>query len=199
MQTLKTTILMGWPEHRKEVPIHIREYWNFREELTLHNGILFKNQQVIIPKAMRAELTARAHSSHQGIEACIRRAKDVVFWPSMSKDIQEAIAKCEVCAEFQTSNVKQPMQSHELPCRPWSRVSSDLFTLNSKDYIVLGDSYSDFIEVGELRGTTSSDIITFLKEQFSRHGIPDVLVTDNGPQYYSREFTEFSIAWEFKI
>ena len=198
MQTLKTTILMGWPEHREEVPVHIREYWNFREELTLHNGILFKNQRVIIPKAMRAELTARAHSSHQGIEACIRRAKDVVFWPSMSKDIQEAVAKCEVCAEFQTSNVKQPMQSHELPCRPWSRVSSDLFTLNSKDYIVLGDSYSDFIEVGELRGTTSSDIITFLKEQFSRHGIPDVLVTDNGPQYYSREFTEFSTAWEFK-
>lgn len=198
MQTLKNTILVGWPDRKEKVPLNIQEYWNFREELTLHNGILFKNQRVIIPRAMRPELTNRAHSSHQGIDACIRRAKDVVFWPSMSKDIQEAVEKCEVCAEFQNNNSKQPMQSHEIPGRPWSRVSSDLFTLNSRDYIVLVDSYSDFIEVGELRSTNSSDIIRFLKQQFSRHGIPNVLVTDNGPQFSSSEFTTFSSTWEFK-
>ena len=44
MQTLKTTILIGWPERREEVPVQIREFWNYREELTLHNGIIFKNQ-----------------------------------------------------------------------------------------------------------------------------------------------------------
>lgn len=198
MQTLKNTILVGWPDRKEKVPLNIQEYWNFREELTLHNGILFKNQRVIIPRAMRPELTNRAHSSHQGIDACIRRAKDVVFWPSMSKDIQEAVEKCKVCAEFQNNNSKQPMQSHEIPGRPWSRVSSDLFTLNSRDYIVLVDSYSDFIEVGELRSTNSSDIIRFLKQQFSRHGIPNVLVTDNGPQFSSSEFTTFSSTWEFK-
>ena len=43
MQTLKTTILIGWPKRREEVPVQIREYWNCREELTLHNGIPFKN------------------------------------------------------------------------------------------------------------------------------------------------------------
>ena len=198
LQTLKNTILVGWPDRKEEVPLNIRDYWNFRGELTLHNGILFKNQRVIIPRAMRPELTVRAHSSHQGIEACIRSAKDVVFWPAMSKDIQEAVEKCEVCAEFQNNNSKQPMQSHEIPGRPWSRVSSDLFTLNSRDYIVLADSYSDFIEVGELRSTISSDVILFLKQQFSRHGIPDVLVTDNGPQFSSSEFTTFSSTWEFK-
>ena len=198
LQALKNTILVGWPDRKEEVPLNIRDYWNFRGELTLHNGILFKNQRVIIPRAMRPELTVRAHSSHQGIEACIRRAKDVVFWPAMSKDIQEAVEKCEVCAEFQNNNSKQPMQSHEIPGRPWGRVSSDLFTLNSRDYIVLADSYSDFIEVGELRSTISSDVILFLKQQFSRHGIPDVLVTDNGPQFSSSEFTTFSSTWEFK-
>ena len=193
MQTLKTTILIGWPERREEVPVQIREFWNYREELTLHNGIIFKNQRVIIPKALRPELTTRAHSSHQGIEACLRRAKDVVFWPSMTKDIKEAVEKCEICAAFQAKNVKQPMQTHEIPDRPWSRVSSDLFTLNGKEYILLVDSYSDFIEVGELKGTTAS----YIKE-FSRHGIPDIYVTDNGPQYCCREFTEFSREWEFK-
>ena len=116
----------------------------------------------------------------------------------MTKDIKEAVEKCEICAAFQAKNVKQPMQTHEIPDRPWSRVSSDLFTLNGKEYIVLADSYSDFIEVGELKSTTASYIIEFLKGQFSRHGIPDVFVTDNGPQYCCREFTEFSREWEFK-
>ena len=71
MQTLKTTILIGWPQKRKELPVQIREYWNYRERLTLQNGNLFKSQRVIIPKALRPELTTRAHSIHQGIEACM--------------------------------------------------------------------------------------------------------------------------------
>ena len=198
LQTLKSLVLTGWPEQREQVPIHARAYWNYKEELTLYNGILFKNDRIIIPTSMRAEITVKAHSSHQGIQASIRKAKDLVFWPGMCKDIEESVTKCEVCAQFQTKNVKEPMQSQEIPDRPWSRVSSDLFSLNSKDYIVLVDHYSDFIEVAELRDSTSAAIIQFLKEQFSRHGIPDVLVSDNGSQYTSQEFTMFSRKWEFK-
>ncbi|CAB4014868.1 Retrovirus-related Pol poly from transposon, partial, partial [Paramuricea clavata] len=92
----------------------------------------------------------------------------------------------------------QPMQSREVPDRSWSRVSTDLFTLGNTDYVIVVDSYSDFLEVGKLKGTTSSAIIEFLKEQFSGHGIPDVLVSDNGPQYTSREFTDFTTEWEIK-
>jgi transposase InsO family protein len=90
------------------------------------------------------------------------------------------------------------MQSHEIPERPWSRLGTDLFTLQSKDYIVLVDYYSDYIEVSPLKDTTSATLVKFLKVQFSRHGIPDVLVSDNGPQYVSNEFAEFARAWEFQ-
>ena len=75
------------------------------------------------------------------------------------------------------------MLSHPIPNIPWSRLSADQFTLRSKQCIVLVDH--------PLKETTSSVIIKFMKQQFSRHGIPDVLVTDNGPQYVSKE-------WEFK-
>ena len=131
---------------------------------------------------MRTEITSRIHSSHLGIEACLRKARDAVFWPSMNSEIKEAVTRCSVCAEFQVKQQNQPMQSHKVPDRPWSRVSTDLFTLGNTDYVVLVDSYSDFLEVGKLKGTTSAAIIEFLKEQFSRHGIPDVLVSGNGPQ-----------------
>ena len=198
MQTLKTTVLMGWPSEREEVPVHIREFWTYRDELTLHNGVLFKNQRLIIPKALRAEVTSRIHSSHLGIEACLRKARDLVFSPSMNAEVKEAVTNCSICAEFQAKQQKQPMQSHEIPDRPWSRLSSDLFTLHNKEYIVLVDSYSDYVEVSELKVTTSTALVEFYKEQFSRHGIPDILMTDNGSQYTSREFTEFTREWEFK-
>ena len=74
IQTLKTTILIGCPERREEVPVQIREYWNYRE-LTLHSSILFKNQQVIIPNVLRPELTTTAHSSYQGIKAWYMKSK----------------------------------------------------------------------------------------------------------------------------
>lgn len=59
------------------------------------------------------------------------------------------------------------------------------------------DFYSDFIEVKKLEENTSSSVIEFLKEQFSRYGIPDTVVTDNGPQFSSQEFRQFSHDWEF--
>ena len=160
--------------------------------------MLFKNQRIIIPQALRSEVIARLHSSHQGIEACLRKARDRVFWPAMQHDVRNAVLTCQMCAEFQPNNSSMPMQSHEIPDRPWSRVATDLFSLKSKDYIVLVDYYSDYIEVSPLTDTTPSSIIKFLKFQFSRHGIPDVLVSDNGPQYISNEFVQFANEWEFR-
>ena len=49
LQTLKTTILTGWPMQKDQVPIKIREYWSYRDELSVHNGVLFKGSRVVIP------------------------------------------------------------------------------------------------------------------------------------------------------
>ena len=116
----------------------------------------------------------------------------------MSSEIEEVVLQCSVCAEFQPKNHKEPMQTSKVPDRPWSRVAINLFTLHKKEYVVLVDYYSDFVEVQEIADTTSLTIIQFLKEQFSRHGIPDVLVSDNGSQLVSHEFRRFAEEWEFK-
>jgi len=197
LESLKTTVLTGWPERREQCPVQVRDYWNYREEISLHNGILFKSQRVIVPKAMRPEMLSRIHSSHQGVASCLRKAKDIVFWPGMNSEVKALVERCAVCAEFQARNASQPMQSHQLPDRPWSKVATDLFTVSGKNYLTVVDYYSDFVEVSELEDTTSRAVIQVLKEQFSRHGIPDTVVSDNGPQYSSQEFHEFSLSWEF--
>ena len=50
----------------------------------------------------------------------------------------------------------------------------------------------------KLASTTSSSIITALKAVFSRHGIPEVVKSDNGPQYSSHEFATFAKSYGFK-
>ena len=68
----------------------------------------------------------------------------------------------------------------------------DLFTLNNKDYLVTVDYFSNFIEVDRLSTTKSRSVIKELKQQFARHEIADILITDSCSQFLSEEIKEFS-------
>ena len=94
--TLKTTVITGWPEVKEQVPIPIRDYWLYRDKISVHNGVLFKNHRVIILKLLREEIMSRIHSSHLGIESCLRKARDVVFWPGMDSQIKEIVSAMSV-------------------------------------------------------------------------------------------------------
>jgi transposase InsO family protein len=77
-------------------------------------------------------------------------------------------------------------------------VAVDLFTLERKDYIIMVDDYSNYFEFNVLNETTAAAIITSLKSQFARHGIPEEVKSDNGPQFASTSFENFAREWEFK-
>ena len=135
---------------------------------------------------MPPEVMFKIHASHLGVEGCLLKARDTVFWPNMNGEGRDHISQCSICSEFQAKNPKEPMQSHQIPERPWSRVATDQFKLHGKEYIVLADFYSDFIEVKDLHENTSTTVIEFLKEQFCRYGIPDTLATDKSSVHKSR-------------
>ena len=197
MTKLQNVIRLGWPNNRVEVPQCLRAYWNFREELSEANGIILKGERIVIPTSLRKEMLEKIHASHMGIVKCKRRAKDVLFWPGMGRDIEERIATCETCSQHQLSNTKEPMISDEPPTRPWELVSTDLFHLEGEDYLLIVDSYSHYIEIVKLKSTTSKTVIEGTKSIFARHGIPRIIKSDNGPQYTSGEYKEFSKNWGF--
>lgn len=60
------------------------------------------------------------------------------------------------------------------------------------------DYWSSFFEVVEIHKKTAQAVITQLKVQFARHGIPEVLITDNGPEFDNQEFKSFSSQWQFE-
>ena len=145
---LKTTILGGWPNNHDQIPACLYEYWQFCEELTVQNGIIFKGHQIVIPKAMRPELLTKIHSSHLGIAACLRKAKVALFWPHMSSEIKDMVGRYELCAELKKNQVKEPLIIHNIPSWPWSKIALDLFHLDGKEI--------DYFEIDLFHSTTTA-------------------------------------------
>ncbi|KAJ8340446.1 hypothetical protein SKAU_G00350790 [Synaphobranchus kaupii] len=87
---------------------------------------------------------------------------------------------------------------NDLPERPWQKPGTDLFTLKGKTYRLVVDYYSRYIEVANLSLTRSTDITGHLKSIFVRHGIPETLVSDNGPQFAASTFSDLAAAYGFK-
>ena len=192
------TIKDGWPDNKHSLPKGVEEFWNFRSELSVLDGLLFRGEKLVVPKALRQEMLTRIHTGHLGIEKCKRRARDVLFWPRMNAQIEDVVLGCSICSENAIANQKEPLINRKIPFRPWEVVATDLFTVNGLDYLLVVDFYSRYPEIEKLENTSSSIVISKLKSIFARHGIPAEVVSDNGPQYTSKEFTKFATDWDFK-
>ena len=66
------------------------------------------------------------------------------------------------------------------------------------DYLIVVDSYSEYIEIKKLTTTKSIAVIRALREMFATNGICETLYSDNGPQFSSQQFKAFSTEWKFK-
>jgi transposase InsO family protein len=126
-----------------------------------------------------------------GIERSKQRARELVFWPGINKEIESVVKNYSVCAEYRCSNQKEPMFPHEIPKYPWQIVATDIFFWNGDDYLLVVDYYSRFWEMFKISNTKSYTINAKMKILFARHGVPEVVKSDNGPQYSSGEFAEF--------
>ena len=200
LASLCDVVASGWPAERKETPEHLRQYWSFRDEISVYDGVAYRCHQVIVLSSLREEMLQKIHKAHQGVDSSIRRARESLFWPGMQAAIKEKCLSCGLCARYVCERPQEPMKSHTIPIRPWSKISADLFQLDGNNYLVMVDHYSDHIELDSLSGNTSANtVIKAMKRQFARHGIPDELVTDNGPQFESHEYSRFAREYGFTI
>ena len=114
MQVLCRTIQQGWPQHRAEVPDVARPYFDFRDQMTTQDQLVFKGAAVVIPAALRYEMMVKCHATHIGIEGCLRRARESMYWPRMSADMKDYISRCDVCLSHQNAQPKETLLQHEI-------------------------------------------------------------------------------------
>ena len=197
LRGLAQIIYSGWPETRQELPPILRDYWSYRDELAIESGIIFKGRQVLVPKSLQSEILCQLHAGHQGIDKTRRLARESVYWPRISKDIEELCKGCELCQEIKPNQPKEPLMMHERPGMPWIKVGTDLFEINGRTYLIIADYFSRYPVITELQSTTASAVVEATKSIFGLLGKPREVVSDNGPQYLSR-YDDFCMAWGIK-
>ena len=188
----------GWPEYKEDCQLGARHLYQARSELSISDGLLLKGDRIIIPATLQKEVLGHIHQGHFGITKCRERAASSVWWPGISKDISDLIGKCRVCQEKQSSQTREPLLSSPLPQRPFQQMAADLCEHNGRHYLVVVDYYSRYLDICFLSKTTSLVVIGHLKKIFARHGVPETLVSGNGPQFSLSEFKAFSDFWNFQ-
>ena len=120
-------------------------------------------------------------------------ARSFVWWPKMDQDIEERVRDCESCQYNRHHPPKAPLHPWEWPKRPWVRLHADYAgPVNGKMLLVLVDAYSKWLEVKAVSSATSAVTIEQHRSIFATHGLPEILVTDNGSNFTSTEFQEFT-------
>ena len=112
----------------------------------------------------------------------------MVYWRGVSKEIRQFVESCDTCASMPDKQSLKPLVMHEMPSRAWEKVATDIFTIDTRNYLITVHYFSNFFEIDYLLDTTSETVIAKLKHHFARHGIPDKVVSDGGPQLHISEF-----------
>nr|XP_050031134.1 uncharacterized protein K02A2.6-like [Dermacentor andersoni] len=198
-QALINLCTKGWPS-RRDVGFDLKPYWNVRQNIALVENLLMCGSRIVIPSTLRQPVLKIIHEGHFGIEKCRARSKSSVWWPSIDADIERLVKNCHSCLK-QSTNRKMPLQQTKFPDRPWQRIAMDLFFLEGKWWLIITDYFSRYPELVALNNLTSAAVINHCKSIFARHGIPEVVVSDNGPQFsraFGAEFSKFASDYNFQ-
>ena len=128
--------MSGWPARQSEVSNFVKPYCNFRDELSILNGVVLKGSRTVIPKAMmmRTEVLNEIHDGHLGRSKCKLRACSSVYWPGINAAIDDLVAHYELCQLNQPKNTKEPLISVEILSTLWTKLGIDLCELKKSKH-----------------------------------------------------------------
>ncbi|KAK9712766.1 Integrase zinc binding domain [Popillia japonica] len=106
-------VIQTAPENKNILPFAIKIYNQYKHELSIQDGIIYRGDQV--PYKLRRTMIDKVHTSHNGINATLNLAKSNLLWPGMTNDIKNKIKECSICLKYSVNQQKVPMNSHEIP------------------------------------------------------------------------------------
>lgn len=196
LKKVKEYCMNGWPTNKAKCDENVKFFYNKRNEIFVDDDILFLNDRIIVPVAMKKKMLEQLHESHFGIEKTKKKAKKALYWAGIDSDIEKMINACETCQQNANRNQKEPLISHSIPNKPFEKLACDIFEYKSRDYLVAVDYYSKWIELKQLTGKRANNVIEALTEVFSRNGIPRKIIADNMP-FNSYECKSFARSLDF--
>ena len=114
------------------------------------------------------------------------------WWPRLDKEVENLVSSCQQCQANINMPAAAPLHPWIWPTTPWQRVHVDYAgPFQGKSFLIAVDTHSKWPEVFDISSTTTVKTIAVLRHLFSAYGLPEQIVTDNGPQFISEEFRTF--------
>lgn len=174
-------------------------YWPIREALYIYEGVLLYQDRVVVPPSLRHRVLQHLHAAHQGTSSMEQRARSIVYWPGMTKDIRQIRDSCADCNRNAPSQAATAPIASSPPTTPFEEVFADFFEYGGSHYLVVGDRLSGWVEVfGSKKGTDSAGsagLIHHLRRFFSTFGVPNELSSDGGPEFTAGATDSFLRLW----
>lgn len=190
--------LNGWPVDKNKLSFNTKFLWKIRNNLFLEDGLIFFDDRLYVPQNLRVMIMNHLHVSHLGIEKTKCRARKLLYWPNMNQDIESMVVKCNLCQKFRSANVKEPLLNHEIPNGPYEKIAMDVMDVCGKEYLVVGDYFSKYLDIIPLGMKTALAISQKLLIPFSIHGYPTEIIADNVP-FGSFEFRAWAKELDIKV
>ena len=114
MQQLISAIHHGWPLRRKDCPAKLVLYYDSRSELVEDSGLVYRGERLVVPHSLRADMLKEIHRSRIGIGECLRRARELLYWPRINAEVKDYVSKCSVCQSYQLEQCREELQPHEI-------------------------------------------------------------------------------------
>lgn len=188
--TVLKYLKQGWP--RKIKCPNILPYFMCKNELETENDCLLRGHRVVIPLIYRHTILKELHKSHQGIVKTKSLAREKLWWPGIDRDIERTISACNVCSALRPAPPRAVPAPWPRSSQPWDRLHIDYMTIGQKDYLVVVDAYSKWLEcIAMSSGTQTRQLISKLRNLFSIFGLPRCIVSDNDAKIASQEFIQF--------
>ena len=163
-----------------------------KDELSTQEGCVLCGSRVVIPSQGRARVLEELHESHPGITQMKSLARSTVWWPRIDEDLEKKVRGCTACQENQNLHPPAPLHPWEWPACPWARVHIDYAgPFLGRMFLVVVDAYSKWLDVRTVPAATSNNTMKVLRSIFATHGLPEMIVSDNGSTFTSQEFRMF--------
>ena len=165
----------SWPAC---VPETFASFQRKKEELSVENGCLLWGVRVVIPSSLRTQVKDQLHQDHCGISRMKAIARSYLWWPGLDQELE--------------SPPVAPMHPWIWPEAPWQRIHMDFAgPFMHKMFLVVVDARTKWPEVVIMSDTTAEKTVDALRAIFATHGLPEQVVSDNGPQFTSQAFEQF--------
>ena len=181
----------GWPSSMdRSDPFY--PYFCKKKELSVECVCLMWGRRVVVPQALRQQILSALHSGHLGIVKMKSIARLHVLWPKIDSASETLAKSCHCCPQEGKSPPQCIFHPWVWPVKPMQRVHVDFAgPFIGRMFFLMVDAHSNWVEIIEMKSATTTATIEVLRGLFASYGLPTQLVSDNGPQFLSEEFSQF--------